>query len=554
MKKWMAGMCLLVMAIMPAISVSAQDAPEKNDDAKKTEAKPAAKDGVHKVAFRNEGLLFCDVTVNGKGPYNFLFDSGASISVLNEKVAKTLELELHDMPGGGISGVGTQEAKMAVIDSIHVGGFEKGKSAVAVMNLDHISGSLGKHMDGIIGQNVIKIIKETRIDFAANEFTFTDYPEGKRPADQQESMIIRMLEGGGMGGMPGMPGLPGGGGDDEEPEEDDGEEDFSYFMNPTVGLLQDGGKTEARPARRHPTVEQSMDYTTVGLDMLGRKMELSSYWYIKGTINGVEKTFMFDTGASALAVINPELAEEIGAVTSFGYPVKGVGEAEAKETILDSLAFGNLSEKDVPASVMKLPKMSEQMGAGMGAMLKRVLEMQGIQIDFDGIVGLPLATRYKVLTVNTENKTIKFTPWDQYATPKVDPYASDDMMGEAAIRTWNGHAGKIAIKGDSVKLDDWEKHGLEHGGLIIEEVTEGSTAHKAGIQKGDILISIADVSGESQPVNGQPTVVILGCLADIGEELVLTIKRGDEVKEFKVKTEAYGWTGDFPERFKRESK
>ena len=112
MKRWTKALAAIVMLaglVAPVTLTQAQDAPkpaEKSDE-KTTEAAPET-DGLT-VPFEFEGLIFIQVKVNGKGPYKFLFDSGATQSVVNERLADELDLEKHDMPGGGgVQGVGRQ--------------------------------------------------------------------------------------------------------------------------------------------------------------------------------------------------------------------------------------------------------------------------------------------------------------------------------------------------------------------------------------------------------------------------------------------------------------
>src|SRR5687768_7977527 len=129
MKHWLQALAALLMLaglIAPSTFVQAQDAPK--EDEKKTEAEPTEEEGKHSVEFETlGGLMFVKVKVNNKGPYDFLFDSGAQISVVSKRLADELELETADMPGGGMQGVGKAEAKATVVEEFEFAGFKRGK-------------------------------------------------------------------------------------------------------------------------------------------------------------------------------------------------------------------------------------------------------------------------------------------------------------------------------------------------------------------------------------------------------------------------------------------
>lgn len=559
MKLWITRLFALSLAIGLLVSSAtlAQDAPKPAEPEKKTESKDNA---TSTVDFTFEGLMFVQTKVNGKGPYKFLFDSGATQSVLNERLAKELGLELHDMPGG-VQGVGTAEAKLVVLDSMEIGEFKRGECIAASMNLDHMSGTLGYHMMGIIGQNVIKRMQKVEIDFSTSKLSMTRYPEGEEPSDMQEEMLIRMLKGG--GGFPGMPGMPGrrpGGGDEEKKPEKKGEDEFSLepVMPGAAWLLQDERKTEAKPARKYPTDGMTLTYRTGELEFFGRKMELVPYWYLDCVINGKTKSFMFDTGASMLLVLGTQLAQDLKVPTSFTYPVKGIGKGDASSGLVDSFQVGAVKETDAACTIMELPKITDQLGQ-MGAMIPGV-----DKLNFDGIVGITLATRFKKMIVDAKNRHIEFIAYGQDEENNIDPSHSEEFVRDGVIRTWQGKAGKFSLTGDSVQLENWKAKGLESGGLEIESVDEGGAAHKAGLKKGDIITHLvgaaedlpedmedADVDGKDVKVRDLPALIMWACSKDPGTEVTVRVKRGDEVKDMKLKLDNYGFAGEVPERFKK---
>lgn len=550
----------LSLLIAPTHNVAAQDAPKAGSE------KTAPARGDTSIDFRYDGLVFVDVMVNGKGPYEFLFDSGATQSVVNERLAKELGLELHDS-AGAVQGVGTADAKLCVLDSVLMGSFKREKVLAASMNLDHMSGTLGRHMLGIIGQNVIRMLKRVELDFSESRLHMTKYPAGSEPSNQQEEMMVRMLEGGGMPGIPGMPGMPGG--PREPKKDDDGEDDFvmpapqqNWFFagssQSRMTLLGDDKTTESTPANRTPREGMTLTYTTgeLTIPILNQKLELVPYWYLDVVLNGKNKRFMFDTGASMLIVLGTKCAEDLKVPTSFTYPVKGIGKGEAKSGILESFEVGVVKETDPACTIMELPKISDQLGGGMGAMLPGI-----DKLDFDGIVGLPLATRFKSMIVNTADRNIQFIPYAAPADNAIAPFQSEDYIRDAAIRTWHGKSGKFGLNGDSVQLEEWKKHGLKDGGLMVEDVEADGPAAKAGIKKGDIITHLvgaempemedAHSADGNVAVRDMPGLIIWACANDPGKEVTVRVRRGDKEMDLKLNLASYGWKGEVPARFKK---
>jgi hypothetical protein len=430
-----------------------------------------------------------------------------------------------------------------------------------------MSGTLGYHLMGIIGQNVIKTMQKIEIDFSTSKLSMTRYPAGEVPSDWQEELIIRMLEGGGIGipGLPGLPGLPGG---DDKPEgnkprekpkkKEPREEEFSAgpFSN---WLLQAGQedekKTEAAPARRSPLEGMNLTYTTgeVNIPLMGKR-ELIPYWYLDVKINGKASRFMFDTGASMLLVFGTKAADTMAVPKSFTYPVKGIGTGQAASGLVEDFALGRLTERDIACTIMDLPRVTDQIkdqfkGLGpIGDLLLPLIDQFAGGVDFEGIVGLPLATRFKKMIVNTKDRTIDFVPYGKDEVNAIEPYSTEDFVKDAIVRTWRGKSGKFGLVGDSVPLEEWKSHGLDHGGLMVESVEDGGPAAKAGIRKGDIITHLvgvagdvpddledADVEGKDVRVRDLPALLMWACTETPGREVTIRLRRGEESLVLLVK-------------------
>jgi hypothetical protein len=240
--------------------------------------------------------------------------------------------------------------------------------------------------------------------------------------------------------------------------------------------------------------------------------------------------------------------------------VKGIGTGEASAGIVGSFSVGKFEAKDLAGMTTKLPKVSDQLPEMAKAFLP-LLEAQGIILDFDGIIGLPMALKYKKLVINTKAKTLEFVPYGKDEVNKLDPSDGEEFVKEAVIRTWNGKAAETGITGDCVPLDDWKKLGVETGGLLVESVKEGSGAAKAGIKKGDIithLVGETDVPDMEDAkkakgnleIRDSTSLILWACSKDPGSEVTLRVKRGEKSEDVKMKLDGLVWTGKFPERFK----
>ena len=96
-----------------------------------------------------------DVTINGKGPYRFLFDTGGS-NVLDSELAKQMGLGAAGVAAGGGVGAVTESIQFATVDALGVGGATLRKQVFAIAPVHAGFGmSSGKPVDGLIGFEVL---------------------------------------------------------------------------------------------------------------------------------------------------------------------------------------------------------------------------------------------------------------------------------------------------------------------------------------------------------------------------------------------------------------
>jgi hypothetical protein len=112
----------------------------------------------------NEVLV--GVCVAGRGPFPFLIDSGAEVSVISQSLARSLRLSLTGDPVT-IAAIGCNEqASDVTIRSWSMGGIELADQSLVELNFP---AALRRDVDGVIGSDVLARFGAIRIDYRAQE-------------------------------------------------------------------------------------------------------------------------------------------------------------------------------------------------------------------------------------------------------------------------------------------------------------------------------------------------------------------------------------------------
>ena len=122
-------------------------------------------------------LITVETMVNGKGPFNFIIDTGASHSVLSSQTAEKLGLlqeagcceAMHGRSAQGAGG--TVAARTTTVESLRIGDVEAKDIEVAIVDLTNISRTVKQTLDGIIGKNFMQDYKVV-IDYPKQEISF----------------------------------------------------------------------------------------------------------------------------------------------------------------------------------------------------------------------------------------------------------------------------------------------------------------------------------------------------------------------------------------------
>jgi membrane-associated protease RseP (regulator of RpoE activity) len=135
------------------------------------------------------GHMTVQVKVNGKGPYRLIFDTGAPITLVNNKIAKEAGL-LKGMNAPAISFFGNMgDVK---IKELQVGGQKANDVSTIVMDhptVEAISRVFGP-IDGIVGFPFFARYKMT-LDYQAKTVTFA--PSGFKPPDVMQAIMTALM-------------------------------------------------------------------------------------------------------------------------------------------------------------------------------------------------------------------------------------------------------------------------------------------------------------------------------------------------------------------------
>ncbi|HJZ58196.1 MAG TPA: PDZ domain-containing protein [Gemmataceae bacterium] len=167
---------------LPTASLTADD---KKPEAKKADEKPV----VVPFELLKSRHMAVQVKVNGKGPYRLIFDTGAPMNLVTNKLAEDAGLYKGKKPGAGLFG----SRGKCVMDTLEIGEVKLEKMSAMVMDhptLMAIADVVGP-LDGIIGFPVFSRYRMT-IDYQKQELTLV--PNGFETGDYLEDLTKKLME------------------------------------------------------------------------------------------------------------------------------------------------------------------------------------------------------------------------------------------------------------------------------------------------------------------------------------------------------------------------
>ena len=181
---------ILLASVVVSSVVTAADPPAKTKTAA-TDPKADEKPVVVPFELLSSRHMAVQVKLNGKGPYRLIFDTGAPMNLINNKIAKdsgVLDPKAKRPTFGMFGTMGAQPIK-----TLEIGGAKLEKVSAVVM--DHptvalISEALGP-IDGIIGFPFFARYRMT-VDYQKKELTLV--PNGYVPGDYMDGLMKKLMD------------------------------------------------------------------------------------------------------------------------------------------------------------------------------------------------------------------------------------------------------------------------------------------------------------------------------------------------------------------------
>ncbi len=134
--------------------------PGKNDNSAPTEARPGVEVPMRTTS---SGFLSGEVAIEGiQRPLNFIFDTGATTTVLSEKLAALDEAQGFIQKGRmrvvGAAGI-AENVKMALLPKLAVGTYTRQNIDAAVLDLEPVNETSGFQQSGILGGNFLRYFR-----------------------------------------------------------------------------------------------------------------------------------------------------------------------------------------------------------------------------------------------------------------------------------------------------------------------------------------------------------------------------------------------------------
>jgi predicted aspartyl protease len=130
-------------------------------------ADSAAGESPIRLAGANGAALIVAVHVNGQGPFDFVLDTGATLTCIDRDLSARLNLEDAGRTARGSSVSGSGQVQIVRIDSLRVGRVSAHDLIGCALQLDQLQRMPGLQAHGLLGLNFLKSFRVT-LDFQRN--------------------------------------------------------------------------------------------------------------------------------------------------------------------------------------------------------------------------------------------------------------------------------------------------------------------------------------------------------------------------------------------------
>lgn len=120
----------------------------------------------------NDAAILVPVHINGRGPYSFVLDTGATLTCVDQGIASELSLpEATGRIGFGAGIGGSGRMTLVTADSVRIGAAMAEDLPVCALDLSSM-GNVGIELDGLLGLNFLRPFRMA-IDFDREMLTLT---------------------------------------------------------------------------------------------------------------------------------------------------------------------------------------------------------------------------------------------------------------------------------------------------------------------------------------------------------------------------------------------
>ncbi len=109
-----------------------------------------------RVAGRGGAVLMVAAYINGSGPYNLVLDTGATLTCIDERLARQLRLpRKRGAVGVGAGAVGSGRVPLVQVDSVRLGATTVRNMTACVLDLSHLRDLGAGGVSGLLGLNFL---------------------------------------------------------------------------------------------------------------------------------------------------------------------------------------------------------------------------------------------------------------------------------------------------------------------------------------------------------------------------------------------------------------
>jgi predicted aspartyl protease len=161
--------CVMLVVVLAASACNPTGAPARVE----APADSASGETAFELAGPGGAALIVPVFLNGQGPFQFVLDTGATVTCVDVSLAEELSLpEARGVVGAGATVQGSGQMRIIEIDSVRVGSARVEGLLGCAIDLQHTS-QIGLEIDGLLGLNFLKPFRMT-LDFERSVLLLQD--------------------------------------------------------------------------------------------------------------------------------------------------------------------------------------------------------------------------------------------------------------------------------------------------------------------------------------------------------------------------------------------